>query len=48
MVLEDGLIVVLPNHGESDGEGSADEGWDSEDAIEELNGEGHEVDLYDE
>ncbi|KAK5132361.1 Heat shock protein hsp98 [Meristemomyces frigidus] len=49
VVLEDGHIVVLPNHGDSDGEGSADEEmWDSEDAVEELQGDGNEMDLYDE
>lgn len=48
VVLEDGHIVVLPNHGESDTEDGDEEMWDSEDAVEELNGDGGEMDLYDE
>ena len=51
VVLEDGHIQVLPNHGESDmedGEGDS-EMWDEEDAAEELvHGDGGEMDLYDE
>ncbi|KJY01089.1 unnamed protein product [Zymoseptoria tritici ST99CH_1A5] len=47
VVLEDGHIVVLPNHGESDMEDDEDEMWDEEDAVEELNGDGAEMDLYD-
>jgi ATP-dependent Clp protease ATP-binding subunit ClpA len=47
VVLEDGHIVVLPNHGESEDEDD-DEMWDEEDAVEELNGDGGEMDLYDE
>lgn len=45
VVLEDGHIVVLPNHGESDDEGD-EEMYDSEDAVEELNGEADMEDLY--
>lgn len=45
VVLEDGHIVVLPNHGESDDEGD-EEMYDSEDAIDELNGEADMEDLY--
>ncbi|CAK4030103.1 heat shock hsp98 [Lecanosticta acicola] len=49
VVLEDGHIVVLPNHGESDLDDEEDEEmWDEEDAVEELNGEGGDMDLYDE
>ena len=47
VVLEDGHIIVLPNHSESDGsEDDDDEMWDEEDAVEELNGDGGEMDLY--
>lgn len=45
VVLEDGHIVVLPNHGESDDEGD-EEMYDSEDAVDELNGSMEEDDLY--
>ncbi|KAI7647469.1 hypothetical protein KC322_g19272, partial [Hortaea werneckii] len=50
VVLEDGHIVVLPNHGESDLEGDSqdEEMWDEEDAADELNGPDGEMDLYDE
>lgn len=49
VVLEDGHIVVLPNHGESDLEDEDDaDMWDEEDAVEGLNGDGGEMDLYDE
>ncbi|KAH9821964.1 Heat shock protein hsp98 [Teratosphaeria destructans] len=48
VVLEDGHIVVLPNHGESDAEDGDEEMWDEEDAAEELNGDGGDMDLYDE
>lgn len=46
VVLEDGHIVVLPNHGESDVD-EDDEMWDGDDAAEELNGDGGDMDLYD-
>ena len=49
VVLEDGHIIVLPNHGESDLESNEDEDmWDEDDAVEELNGnaDGGEMDLY--
>jgi len=47
--LDDGHIVVLPNHGESDVEDEDDaEMWDEEDAVHELNGDAGEMDLYDE
>lgn len=46
--LEDGHIVVLPNHGESDMSDGDEEMWDEEDAVEELNGDGGDMDLYDE
>lgn len=46
--LEDGHIVVLPNHGESDMSDGDEEMWDEEDAAEELNGDGGDMDLYDE
>ncbi|OQO05945.1 Heat shock protein hsp98 [Cryoendolithus antarcticus] len=47
VVLEDGHIVVIPNHGESDDEGGDEEMWDSDEAGEEVlaNGDG-EMDLY--
>ncbi|KAK4504809.1 hypothetical protein PRZ48_002771 [Zasmidium cellare] len=45
--LEDGHIVVLPNHGESDMDDD-EEMWDEDDAVEELNGDGGDMDLYDE
>ena len=45
VVLEDGKLVVLPNHEESDSE-MDDEMWDEEDAVEELNGDAGEMDLY--
>ncbi|KAK4632144.1 Heat shock protein hsp98 [Fulvia fulva] len=44
--IEDGHIVVLPNHGESDLEDDDEEMWDEEDAVEELNGDGGDMDLY--
>lgn len=46
--IEDGHIVVLPNHGESDLEDDDEEMWDEEDAAEELNGDGGDMDLYEE
>jgi ATP-dependent Clp protease ATP-binding subunit ClpA len=46
VVLEDGHIIVLPNHGESDMEDEDDEMWDEEDAVEELNGDAGDMDLY--
>lgn len=45
--IEDGHIVVLPNHGESDMDDD-EEMWDEDDAVEELNGDGGDMDLYDE
>ena len=47
VVLEDGHIVVLPNHGDSDGS-EDEEMWDSDEAVEELAGGGGDMDLYDE
>ena len=48
VVLEDGHIVVLPNHAGSDSDNDDDdEMWDEDDAVEELNGEGGDTDLYD-
>jgi len=44
--LEDGHIVVLPNHGESDMD-EDEEMWDEDDAVEELSGDQGDVDLYD-
>jgi ATP-dependent Clp protease ATP-binding subunit ClpB len=44
-VLEDGHIMVLPNHTDSDGEDS--EMWDEEDAVAELKGEEGDMELYD-
>lgn len=46
VVLEDGHIMVMPNHTDSDGEDS--EMWDEEDAVAELDGDAGEMDLYDE
>lgn len=49
VVLEDGHVMVLPNHTDSDGEDS--EMWDEEDAIVELEDSADgaaEMDLYDE
>lgn len=46
VVLEDGHIVVLPNHSESDYEGDDAEMWDEEDAVQELGADG-DMDLYD-
>ncbi|KXL45659.1 hypothetical protein M433DRAFT_63645 [Acidomyces richmondensis BFW] len=48
VVLEDGHIVVLPNHEESDFEDRDEEMWDSDNAVEELGADGGEMDLYDE
>ncbi|WPH03298.1 Heat shock protein hsp98 [Acrodontium crateriforme] len=50
VVMEDGHIVVLPNHTDSDRESSDedDEMYDSEDAVEALSGDPGEMDLYDE
>ncbi|KAG9670226.1 putative heat shock protein Hsp98/Hsp104/ClpA, partial [Aureobasidium melanogenum] len=45
VVLEDGHIMVLPNHTDSDGEDS--EMWDEEDAVAELNGDEGDMELYD-
>ncbi|KAF2168258.1 hypothetical protein M409DRAFT_65720 [Zasmidium cellare ATCC 36951] len=45
--IEDGHIVVLPNHGESDMDDD-EEMWDEDDAVEELNADGGDMDLYDE
>jgi ATP-dependent Clp protease ATP-binding subunit ClpA len=46
VVLEDGHILVLPNHSESDGSEDDEEMWDEDDAVDELNGDGGEMDLY--
>ncbi|KAK3696494.1 Heat shock protein hsp98 [Vermiconidia calcicola] len=47
VVLEDGHIVVLPNHGESDMEDEDEVMWDDEDAVEELvDGHAGDEDLY--
>ncbi|KAJ9628876.1 Heat shock protein hsp98 [Taxawa tesnikishii (nom. ined.)] len=46
VVLEDGHIMVLPNHTDSDGEDS--EMWDEDDAVAELDGADGDMDLYDE
>jgi ATP-dependent Clp protease ATP-binding subunit ClpA len=43
--LDDGRIVVLPNHPDSDGED--DEMMDEEDAVDELQAEGMDEDFYD-
>lgn len=50
VVLEDGHIMVLANHTDSDGEDSHEDSemWDEEDAVEELGGNAGEMDLYDE
>ncbi|KAF2726053.1 hsp98-like protein [Polychaeton citri CBS 116435] len=45
--LEEGHIIVLPNHSDSDSEDPDSEMWDSEDAGDELRGD-NEMDLYDE
>ncbi|KAK3057522.1 Heat shock protein hsp98 [Extremus antarcticus] len=47
VVLEDGHIVVLPNHGEDEMSDEDDEMWHEEDAVQELNGDGGDMDLYD-
>ncbi|GAB7349715.1 hypothetical protein MBLNU459_g0453t1 [Dothideomycetes sp. NU459] len=50
VVLDDGHIIVMPNHTDSDGEDSHEDSdmWDEEDAVEELGGDAGEMDLYDE
>lgn len=45
--LDDGHVVVLPNHGESDLDDDDEDMWDGDDAAEELNGDGGDMDLYD-
>lgn len=49
VVLEDGHIIVLPNHGESEGDDDDDQDmWDdADDAVAELNGDQGDMDLYD-
>jgi len=47
--LDDGHVVVLPNHGDSDPDDEDDDPmYDEEDAVHELNGDSGEMDLYDE
>ena len=46
--MQGGHIMVLPNHGESDAEDEDDEMWDEDDAVEAINGDHGEMDLYDE
>ncbi|QIW96200.1 hypothetical protein AMS68_001718 [Peltaster fructicola] len=47
VVLEDGHIIVLPNHGESEADDDQEMWDDEDDAAAELNGEQGEMDLYD-
>lgn len=47
VVLEDGHIQVVPNHGESENDEPDEDMWDDGDAVAEIDGDQGDMDLYD-